>query len=398
MFDFQFIFDTILSQICFRQNFDGDGVQLTEMTDGAHCVNDAHPMLTFDNIYSVFPDFETKGVTDLNAAYTDEYKKRAFAGLKRLLSDWRAAKMANVSARTLVERERLFRADAGLNHIDPKLENKFVGHELVTSDSMNLAIGVERVGIQLTENQKIRVYLFEAGSRKPAEYVDIDYQGGGAVQWERVNWTVRADQKYFLGYDQSKLTGESINGIHVDDHTQNGTVVNSHLNHVSLANFHSNQVRYLSGIGVMIIENTFIVSEEDTPPANVIWDMEQVRHGYSTNWGLNMEFHVKCDYSYLITAFPDAFGYAWSLRVAIDLMKELVCNPNSAINRNQSNTSISKEILIYEIDGDPSTNGAKTGLLADYKRAMKAIMFDSSSIDKICMPCKKKGIRFKAIG
>lgn len=381
--------------VALDQNIDSSGWQLTTaLTAGDILINGFHPMLTFDNIKAIATDFDSiTSITDKGAVFSGWCEKRLKASLKKMVNEWRALKLKELSARTLIERERLFRPQMVV--VESGANTDFVGLEIVSTDSMSLAHKVERIGIQLSENQEITIYLFRDGEASPIESKLVNYTGNRGVQWTTVDWVLSDGGKYFIGYDANLLAGFAINGVQYADHLESGQGWKVG-NHFSVMAFHAPVVSYESGgIGEMEIENSFVIGGAEDE-SSIVWNAETLTYETDDNHGLNLEITSFCDYSSLIVGQADSFAYALGLRAAIDFLREMVHNPNSAINRNADNAVAQRQLLIYEIDGEP--NGRATGLQKDYMNAINGIMFNDSGVDSVCLPCKKKGVKFKVQG
>lgn len=113
---------------------------------------------------------------------------------------------------------------------------------------------------------------------------------------------------------------------------------------------------------------------------------------------INLKFKKKiasCDYTELIVDQKLLFKTIISKQVAMDMLRQLAYNPNVNINRNQSNINI-KQIL-YEIDGD-SRAMHKGGLKKEMEDALEAITLDFTGIDKECLPCQKRTVKYRTVG
>lgn len=377
--------------VALDQNIDSSGWQLTTaLTAGDILINGFHPMLTFDNIKAIATDFDSiTSITDKEAAFSTWCEKRLKASLKKMVNEWRSIKLKELSARTLIERERLFRPQM---HEESKSDfvGDFLGLEIVSTDSMSIAHKVERVGMQLDTDQEITIYLFRSGEREPIQSVNFSYNSSGAVQWVTVDWVLADFGKYYIGYDSNQIAGNYMNTVHYSDHLEigQGWKVGDHF---SVMAFHADVAEYLGDdIGQMTIGGSFIVG------GGIVWSANDMTYTSDNNFGLNLEITSFCDYTSLIVGQADSFAYALALRTAIDLLREMIHNPNSNINRNADNATQQRQILMYELDGEPQ--GRATGLLKDYQNALAGIMFNDSGVDTVCLPCKKKGIKFKVAG
>jgi len=68
-------------------------------------------------------------------------------------------------------------------------------------------------------------------------------------------------------------------------------------------------------------------------------------------------------------------------------------NPNTRVNRHESN--VKRNEILYEIDGD--TQGRKGGLRYMLDKAIDEIQFDMTGIDKVCLPCRRRGVKYTSV-
>jgi hypothetical protein len=202
--------------------------------------------------------------------------------------------------------------------------------------------------------------------------VAIDYTGDGSVQWETISWQLLGEGSYLLAYDERAITGNAINGVR--DFT---------VNNAGLTEFPTG--RHYKATAFSAIADD--LSE--------LWSIDGQSYTTATNYGLNVAFDVQCDYTAFIIAQKQLFKMVVALRVAMKLLREIAFNPQARVNRNEGN--VTRAQILFEIDGD--TQGASSfSLLGKYERALKSIHFDDSNIDKVCLPCRRRGIRWKAKG
>ena len=77
----------------------------------------------------------------------------------------------------------------------------------------------------------------------------------------------------------------------------------------------------------------------------------------------------------------------------MSLLSEIAFNANARVNRHESNVSINQ--ILFEIQGD--TQGRPGGLMATYKGILKTLQVDQTGIDDLCLPCKRKGVKYLTI-
>ena len=134
-------------------------------------------------------------------------------------------------------------------------------------------------------------------------------------------------------------------------------------------------------------------------PHTKLYKIEGIRDGEkdSENFGIDAKMSVSCDYTGLIVDQKSVFIDLIGKRVAMGLLREMIYNPSARHNRHEKN--VDDQQLLYEIDGDSQgTKGNNNGLAKQYEKALDAVGFDRSNIDKICLPCERRGMRYTTTG
>ncbi|MEG0579808.1 MAG: hypothetical protein RR490_07825, partial [Niameybacter sp.] len=135
-----------------------------------------------------------------------------------------------------------------------------------------------------------------------------------------------------------------------------------------------------------------VTSSSDGNPQ--LWDIQNNIYTYETNYGLNLEVSVLCDVTDFLIEQRSVFQNVIALQVATDMLREMVFNANVRSNRYALNASNAN--ILYELDGD-STSLKRSGLVNELNLAYKAINLSLNGIDRICMACKKSGIRYRTV-
>lgn len=358
-----------------RQNADSAGWQLTDMLTSSSGLwfNGVHPMLTIDNLISIAPRFQDVDPTQsvINTAFTTWLKRKTEDAIVKAVEDWVAKKVVVMTAGTLLSNNTLYEATGNLANLQAN-NGKIVGLEVVPQRSKNVIVKINQIGVQFNTNQTVRIYLFKSGRLTEVNHTDIVYTGAGAVQWATVDWELSGEGSYFIAYNEDDITGQAINGV--TDHTAMSAGVAT------------------LPAGRFFRTTAFQVSHDD-PTA--LWDLRENGYSYDTNFGLNLKTSVRCDYTNFIVEQKDLFKTLITLRVGMDLLREIAFNPESRINRNAEN--VTRAQLLFEIDGD--SQGRKDfSILGQYQKALETIEFDTTGIDKICLSCRKRSIQFRSVG
>ena len=125
-----------------------------------------------------------------------------------------------------------------------------------------------------------------------------------------------------------------------------------------------------------------------------LWDVENNQYTYDNNYGLNLEVTVSCDITDFIVEQRMMFQDVIAKQVAVDMLREFAYNSNVRTNRHSINAS--RLDILYEVDGD-SSSMKKSGLSYQLDMAFKAIKLSTSGIDRVCLPCRNNGIKYRTV-
>lgn len=333
--------------------------------------NDVHPLLTFDNLLSIAPDLDLLGNTDNEKAqaFTDWLQEKTEAGMIQAVQAWLDYKIPMRTAKNLLDRKQLWQTASG--DVQKDIDwGRLVGIEMVSKRSRDLRLTIEQIGVQLTQNQSLNIYLYSADQKSAVQTETVNYTNAGGVQWFDVNWTVDGQGAYYLVYHQDDLTGQSINGTY--DYFER-TAASQHLPGAR-----------------MVLASPFSVDASGLQ----LWDISKVAYSYDTNFGLNLKLNVQCDYTALILEQKELFKTLISLHVAAVLLGEMAHNPSARINRNQA--VIDRQQVLFELHGD-SSGPRPMGLLYKMQKAVQSVALDMGGLDKHCLPCRKRGVKYTTV-
>lgn len=365
---------------------------LTETESGLY-FQDAHPMLTLDNMRSVMPAEWTDG-------FDQFLEKITRAGIVKAVQTFISRKVSGHESRNLLERRNLF---DGVGRYRDTIEGRgaFVGFEISPVHSGSISIRLDRIGLQMKGAEgTVRVYLFRTSQEEPVWYKDVTFtSGAGAFVW----LTLGADapviapavpgEKWYLGYHQSLLPKwmDAVN--YSRDWSKppcmqcnRGSVRDwedmNRFFHVTPfmadAEVHEASFDYS-------FSHAFAVEKGDDEI--LLWDPDRMVYMPATNWGIDFTYTVGCDLTDFIVSQRSVFSEVVQKQVAYDALKALALNPDVRVNRNQLNAAQ----LLTDLDGAP---GMRTGLARDLESAYKALSVDLKGLDPICLGCRNKGVRY----
>ena len=417
----------LLNLIGVRQYYDTSIMQVADSlldSESGIYIQDSHPLMTLDNILSISPDVENivydpwvGGVTPTTYHQYDRvsYDSNNYRALRDNVnkqpdtspddwerfdefSEWLENKMkASVirtvqkfinekkvisTAKSILESKPLFnKAGSFADTIDNK--GKWVGFEINPIRAKGITVQIKRVGFQSNKAETIDIYLFHSSSKEYIQKQQIVVGEAFNFSWYSLNnFTLPyiddqdAGGSWYLVYNQNQLTGKAINTAR--DWSQKPC--NCSRGDLNLYNLWSKWV----------VVNPMNVDYADEN----LWNIEDNIYITDSNYGLNIELSVYCDYTRTILEQRDLFKDIILYGYAMDFLREMAYNPNVRINRHVQNTLPSAEKILYEIDGD--SRGREGGLKKDFRLAMDAIKLDFEGIDSICLPCRRNGIRYKS--
>lgn len=432
----QEIQEGLLHLIGWRQSYDAnDGViseALTQSESGLY-YQDAHPLLTLQNLQSIAPDFSNisypvhsteetyaKGVvvTDSDKHYkslkavpeniqiTDtEYwietnsfsewlETKTKACITKAISCYVNEKVAKGTYKTLCEKKTLFDG-TGRIYDTIKNKNNLVGFEIVPIRAKGVTTKINRIGLQFSEPGDYTILVMHSSLMEPYYQETFTKRVGNNIEW------FTPSQELYLPYETDEIdAGGSWYICYVQSQLPTGSQAirksrdwsKGPCNECSRHEYETWRIwsKYLE-------VHPFYVNEELVPVVDEqiqLWDVENNLYDYSTNYGLNLDITVACDMTDFIIEQRQMFTDYLSKSLAVDFLREFAYNPNVRTNRHSINAS--RPDILYEIDGD-SSSMKKSGLSYQLELASKAIQVSTEGIDRVCLPCVNHGIKYRAV-
>lgn len=440
--------ENFLHLLGWRQNYNTTEFAISDdltNSETGQYFQDMHPLLTLTNIRSIAPVYDgdefqfwyevmeyKKGqIVKLEDAvfgddFNDDYKKDGLTGLYlyRALSDnqgknpvsnpniWKpvdlfsewlqmkteagimkafetyySAQMQDKAAKNILESKVLFDAAGRLTDVI-RPTNSLVGFEIIPIRAEGVTLKIEKIGLQFNTLGKVKLYLMHSSSPDPIKTIDVDYTKKGGIQWTDtpdlylpyMSEETDAGGSWYLCYSQKELPDGMMAIEKNRDWSKEPCPTCSRVDYISWQAWS----KYME-------IHPFKVP---APESVAMWDVSENLYTYTTNYGINLKTTIECDLTDIFVNQRKAFQNVIGLQVAADMIREFAYNPNFRINRTQQN--FSRNELLYELDGD-STSNKPGGLLYRLDKAMQAIRIDTTGINRICLPCSNGGIRYRSI-
>lgn len=431
-----------------RQNRDTSAFtiadSLTETSIGAY-YQDVHPLVTLDNIKAVAPDFKNitypiwgeltqyrKGdrvtFNDQNYrakeanlgeapetapalwerfdAFSEWLEEKTQASILKMVRTFWDEKMSEKTAKNLLESKALFNGTGRIN--DLILNSDYlVGFELTPVRAQGVTTKIEKIGLQMTGQGNVRMFLMHSSQKLPIRYLDFNRIKDGSLQWfspaepiylPYLSEDTDAGGSWYLVYKQSDLQ-EGVQAVNKTKDWSERPCGSCDRDEIVSYRVWSKylevhpfkvQTQYESGTGDFNedFNGDFATAELK------MWDVSNNLYTYTKNYGINLQISVECDITDLILQQKEAFQNAIGLQVAADMIREFAYNPNFRVNRTQQNYS--RMELLYELDGD-SQSHKKSGIRYELSQALKAVKLDTTALSRVCLPCNNGGIRFRTV-
>ncbi len=413
---------------------------LTQSETGQY-FQEVHPLLTLDNIKSIAPNFNLASyptwsisaqyrqgdiVTVLNKHYRakraniganpessagewerfdpfSEWLEQKTQGsiLKAIRAFW-DAKMSEKTAKNILESKALFNGTGRITDLIPAGSN-LVGLELVPIRAQGVTLKIEKIGLQMSGQGNITLYLMHSSRRDPVKIIELERVRNAGMQWfdqtdlylPYVSEGNDAGGSWYLVYRQDRL-GEGVQAVNKNKDwsakpcsacdAAEAESWNVWSRYLEVHPFKTN--KYQGQDFNNDFNNDFAIQPL------YLWDVSTNLYTYTLNWGINLQITIECDITDIIIEQRRAFQNIVGLQVGMDMLREMAYNPNFRIGRTQQN--FSRQDIMYEIDGD-SQGLKKSGMAYDFSKAMEAVKLDTTAMSKVCFPCNNKGVKFRTV-
>lgn len=423
--------DKLFHLIGWKQSYDTSeewiSEELTESETGMY-FQQVHPLLTLKNIESIAPDFKNvkfpeydssaeissgsivtfsgklyKSVVDspdgapgesqdwietnpLSEWLVDKTKSGIINAITRFCSEGQSLGIQ----KPLCENKVLF---DGTGRLSDTVKNKgnIVGFEVVPVRSKGVTTVINKIGLQFTKPGVYTIYLLHSSQDGPVKELTLEKRKENSFEWFNVNLNLPyvgdgtdAGGSWYIVYKQSELPDGSEAIVREKDWSKGpcGSCSRRDLiawqawsKYIEVHPFYESEADLLSGSDFSL-------------------DQDRMVYTYNSNYGINLEVSVGCDITDFIIEQRVLFRDVIAKQVAVDMLREFAYNSNVRTNRNSVN--VSRMDVLYELDGD-SASLKKSGLGYQLEMAFKAIRVSLSGIDRICLPCKNNGVRYRTV-
>lgn len=427
--------EKLLHLIGWEQNYDTSDLKISDaltVSESGLYFQQIHPLLTLQNMSCIAPDFKNMTFEEYNAEKTyskgnivkyngllykalqnsvgkqpdieSEYwvetnlfsewlESKTKASIQKAISRYCNEKIAQGTYKTLCESRTLF---DGTGRLVDTVKNKknLVGFEIVPVRAKGVTTKINKICLQFTKAGEYTLYLMHSSMDAPVKIIKLNKIRDNSAEWFTVDDLYLPYQSeyndaggsWYLCYFQSELP-EGSQAIRKDkDWSKEPCGSCSRRELITWMAWS----KYLEIHPFFVNEELINIEDESLH----LWDVENNQYTYDNNYGLNLEVTVSCDITDFIVEQRMMFQDVIAKQVAVDMLREFAYNSNVRTNRHSINAS--RLDILYEVDGD-SSSMKKSGLSYQLDMAFKAIKLSTSGIDRVCLPCRNNGIKYRTV-
>lgn len=438
--------EKLLHLIGWEQNYDTSDLKISDaltVSESGLYFQQIHPLLTLQNMSCIAPDFKNMTFEEYNAEkpyskgnvikyesllykalqnstgkqpdieseywvetnpFSEWLEGKTKASIQKAIARYCNEKITQGTYKTLCENRTLFDGTGRLVDVVKNKKN-LVGFEIIPVRAKGVTTKINKIGLQFTEPGEYTLYLMHSSMDAPVKIIKLNKIRKNSIEWFSLNDVYLPYQSedndaggsWYLCYFQSELP-EGSQAIRKDKDWSKepcGSCSRKELlawmawsKYIEVHPFYVNEEL----VEAVNFNDDF--NEDFAKQPIHLWDVENNQYTYDNNYGLNLEITINCDITDFIIEQRMLFQDIIAKQVAVDMLREFAYNANVRTNRHSINAS--RLDILYEVDGD-SSSMKKSGLSYQLDMAFKAIKLSTEGIDRVCLPCKNNGIKYRTV-
>lgn len=357
------------------------------------------PGFLLDDISLIGPNSEDEYWVETNP-FSEWLESKTKASIQKAITRYCNEKIAQGTYKTLCENRTLFDGTGRLVDVVKNRKN-LVGFEIIPVRAKGITTKINKIGLQFTEPGEYTLYLMHSSMDAPVKIIKLNKIRKNSTEWFSLSDVYLPYQSedndaggsWYLCYFQSELP-EGSQAIKKDkDWSKEPCNSCSRREYLAWAAWSKYIEVHPFFVNEELVETTDFNSDVEKQALR-LWDVENNQYTYNNNYGLNLEITISCDITDFIIEQRMLFQDIIAKQVAVDMLREFAYNANVRTNRHSINAS--RPDILYEIDGD-SSSMKKSGLSYQLDMAFKAIKLSTEGIDRVCLPCKNNGVKYRTV-
>lgn len=307
-------------------------------------------------------------------------KAKVQSSISKVVQTVLAQSAIDLDARDTLAEATLFNGAGYIKDIIPN-NNNIVGLVLEQKISNGIGLKINRIGFQCTKSGAITLYIFHSSKSEPVKVINLLKIQDNSFEWINIDDLVLSQNLlnpngyWLLAYNQDEL-----------DIVGNNAIKNA---------INTNCISCGQNISIQPYIDISAFASSNTTFSQTLWDQATNIYYNDTNFGLNLDISVVCDFTEIFLKHKSDFVNLIKLQFAVDMLKEYVYNANARVNRTAA--IVSRADVIYALDGDNSKFSRKSGLAYDLERLYNVFKINTKGFNTRCLPCNKSGIKYKTI-
>jgi hypothetical protein len=259
-------------------------------------------------------------------------------------------------------------------------EGNLVGISIKLLSKQNLLAVIDQIGIQLSAPvPNLKFYVYHSSQLEPIATITVNHTKQTSFQWHNVNLKLHylseeydTDGLFFIMYDQNELgAAQAIKKQH-NFHLPPCAYCNSY--NVTAFNSYSKYVK-INSVRVKAADRNL---DDDLN----LWDITKTQTTPDNNNGMNFSITAKCDLTDFIVRQREVFQYAMRDVVTEKILEVMSSTTRQNVAQGKLDVLARNELMSQSAGG--------MGFRDKVKQQLKAIDFEISALDDLCMPCNKK--------
>ena len=325
-------------------------------------------------------------------SFEDILREKRIASINRVLTDKAIRVKLNRVTKSLLSETNLFHGYPDRDNPEEK-SGRMIGLRFFVKHFENLKATIHKLGLMFSEPQNdLPIYLFHTSQYEPLLQTTVTTTAvNGSNEWLDLNWvfnyhdnTHDVGGSFYLCYFEDDLTGNAINKRY-----NRGTLLNT--DYWGLGSSGDNYFYYpytLSDDLELFNVYPFYVEREYLRGRNLPelgTDDINVRYisSFSKTYGFNPTISIECDVSDIFIRHKDRFAKSIGLQFACDINEEII----KSIQRNSDAEDLRDPA---QLESDKDVRHQSKSIYKQLELELKALDFDFSELNAVCLPCNKK--------
>lgn len=438
--------EKLLHLIGWEQNYDTSDLKISDaltVSESGLYFQQIHPLLTLQNMSCIAPDFKNMTFEEYNAKksyskgnvikygsllykalqnsagkqpdikseywvetnlFSEWLESKTKASIQKAIARYCNEKTVEGTNKPLCESRTLF---DGTGRLVDTVKNKknLVGFEIIPVRAKGVTTKINKICLQFTKAGEYTLHLMHSSMDAPVKIIKLNKIRDNSAEWFTV------DDLYLPYQSEDNDAGGSWYLCYFQSELPEGSQAirkNKDWSKEPCGSCSRRELLAWMAWSKYLEIHPFFVNEELVEAVNFnddfnedfakcplhLWDIKNNQYTYDNNYGLNLEVTVSCDITDFIIEQRMMFQDVIAKQVAVDMLREFAYNSNVRTNRHSINAS--RLDILYEVDGD-SSSMKKSGLSYQLDMAFKAIKLSTSGIDRVCLPCRNNGIKYRTV-